>query len=283
VDHILARLTEVIVEVGARGGAARLRLPAERDLASRLQIQRSTLRERLATLEHLGMLERTQGSGTYVNLMNSDFIRLFFDLALALGYIGADEMEGARELLEREIARQAARVASKEDIDELETICRRMEEAATTEACLAADYQFHMKLAHSARNPVITLIIEGLSSVLRRVLARRRYVVRSLPDAAAQQNATHMPIVETLRRRDPEEAMAAMDEHFRVTNELQAKVRSALMVSGDGIGPTPPEQAPGRKTPRPAKQKGSTAPKRARVREEHDGTDVVPARGPIGR
>lgn len=282
-DHVLARLTEVIVEVGARGGADRLRLPAERDLASRLRIQRSTLRERLATLEHLGMLERTQGSGTYVNLMNSDFIRLFFDLALALGYIGTDEMEGARELLEREIARQAARVASEEDIAELAQICRRMEEATSTEACLAADYQFHIKLAHSARNPVITLIIEGLSSVLRRVLARRRYVVRSLPDAAAQQNATHMPIVATLQRRDPEAAMAAMDEHFRVTNELQAKVRSALMASGDVAEPTPPVQAPGRKALQPAKQKKSTAPKRARVREEHDGTDAVPVGSPVGR
>jgi len=263
-DHVLARLTELIIEAGARGGAARLRLPPEREIAARLRIQRSTLRERLGTLEQLGMLERTQGSGTYINLMNSDFVRLFFDLTLALGYIGTDEMEGARELLEREIARQAARVASEEDIAELAEICRRMEEATTIEGCLAADYQFHIKLTQSARNPVITLIIEGLSSVLRRVLARRRYVVRSLPDAAARQNATHMPIVETLRRRDPEAAMAAMDEHFRVTNELQAKVCSDLMASWNEARPVP---APQEMTERPRtalKMKRQATSRRAR-------------------
>ncbi len=281
-DHVLARLTELIVDVGAHGGS-RLRLPAERELAARLRIQRSTLRERLATLEHLGMLERTQGSGTYINLMNSDFIRLFFDLALALGYIGTEEMEGARELLEREIARQAARVASEEDIAELAEICRRMEGATTTEACLAADYQFHIKLAHSARNPVITLIIEGLSSVLRRVLARRRYVVRSLPDAAAQQNATHMPIVETLRRRDPDGAMAAMDEHFRVTNELQAKVRSTLMASEDRVLRKSSRASQGGKAQPPKKVRTSAIRKRTRLGEEPDGNDIVPARSPVDR
>jgi DNA-binding FadR family transcriptional regulator len=33
-------------------------------LAAKLGIQRSTLRERLAMLEHMGVLKRTQGSGT---------------------------------------------------------------------------------------------------------------------------------------------------------------------------------------------------------------------------
>lgn len=231
-DEVLGKLTEMIVEAGLRAPAdGRLRLPAERELAERLAVQRSTLRERLGTLEQLGVLERTQGSGTYVNLLNSDLIRLYFDLALALGFISTDEIEAARELFEREIARLAASIASKEDIETLTAICARMETASTAERCIAADYEFHMRLAHAARNPVITLIVEGLSSVLRRVLARRRLMVRSVPDAASRQNATHRPIVEALRRRDPESAMAAMDEHFRVTNDLQRKVTSVLLTS----------------------------------------------------
>lgn len=223
-DELLTRLLAVVTETGAAQPATqRFRLPTERALAETLGVQRSTVRERLSALEHLGVLERTQGSGTYVSPPSAEVIRWYFDLALTLGYISTDEIQTARALLEREIARHAAIVATSEDIAALEQLCRRMDAAATPEESGAIDYEFHHRLAVAARNPVIALIIDGLSSVLRRVHARRRALVRSIPNSARRQNAAHPPIVEAIRAHDPDAAVAAMDEHFRITDDLSAR------------------------------------------------------------
>lgn len=229
-DDVLARLLEVITETGAgQPGTPSFRLPTERALAESLGVQRSTVRERLSALEHLGIVRRAQGSGTYVSPPSGDVIRWYFDLALTLGYVGTDEIQTAREMLEREIVRRAALVATPEDIAELDDLCRRMAEARDPQARVALDHQFHMRLALAARNPVISLIIDGLSSVLRRVLARRRALVRSIPEAARLQDATHPPIVDAIRAHDPDRAVAAMDEHFRVIDELSARCSTLLV------------------------------------------------------
>jgi GntR family transcriptional repressor for pyruvate dehydrogenase complex len=231
-DDVLTRLLQVITETGAvQPGNHRFRLPTERDLAASLGVPRSLVRERLAALEHLGVVERTQGSGTYVNPPSAEVIRWYFDLALTLGYIGADEIQTTRAMLEREIARQAATVATPNDLAELDRLCQRMTEAASPEERTTIDHDFHRRLALAARNPVILLIVDGLASVLQRVLARRRALVASMPEAAQQQDAAHPPIVEAIRARDPERAAAAMDEHFRVTDELLARISSLLVAT----------------------------------------------------
>jgi GntR family transcriptional repressor for pyruvate dehydrogenase complex len=227
-DPILSKLREVLLELGSAASSSPLttRLPPERELAARLGIQRSTLRERLAMLEQLGVLKRMQGSGTYVSLPNSEFIRFYFDLAVALGLISIEELEVAREVLEREIAHRAAKMADADDIAELHRLAQRMLQATNAQERLEADYQFHMRLAASARNPVISIIINGLSNVLRRTLYHRHFLVRSVPGAAERIDGSHGPIVDAIRGRDPEAALTAMDAHFRIWDEESSKVLS---------------------------------------------------------
>lgn len=229
-DELLARLVQVAVETGeVQTGSHRLRLPTERALAASLDVPRSLVRERLAALEHLGLVDRTQGSGTYLNPPSADVIRWYFDLALTLGYLDINDIETTRAMLEREIARQAAGVATPDDIVELERLCQRMTAAGSPAERTAIDADFHRQLALSTRNPVIVLIVDGLASVLRRALARRRALVASIPTAAQRQDASHPPIVEAIRARDPDRAALAMDEHFRITDELLARMSTLLV------------------------------------------------------
>jgi GntR family transcriptional regulator, transcriptional repressor for pyruvate dehydrogenase complex len=226
-DPILAKLRDLILELGSTSSSPTIKVPPERELATQLGIQRSMLRERLAMLEHMGVLRRTQGSGTYVSLPDSEFIRFYFDLALALGFISIEELQVAREALEREIARRAATMANVDDVAELNRLAQQMQRATEAHDRVEADYRFHMRLAASARNPVISTIIDGLSNVLRRTLYRRHVLVRSVPGAATRTDASHGPIVDAIRARDPEAALAAMDAHFRIWDEESSKVLSA--------------------------------------------------------
>ncbi|MBV9998557.1 MAG: FadR family transcriptional regulator [Verrucomicrobia bacterium] len=242
-DPLLSKLRDVLLELGSAASSSSLttKLPPERELAARLGVQRSTLRERLAMLEQLGVLKRMQGSGTYVSLPNSEFIRFYFDLALALGLISVEELHVAREALEREIARRAAKMASADDVAELDRLARQMLEATDAQDRLEADYRFHLRLAASARNPVISIIIDGLSNVLRRTLYQRHFLVRSVPGAAKRTDASHGPLVEAIRARDPEAALAAMDAHFRIWDEESSKV---LSTHHQGVPEVRHEQSP---------------------------------------
>lgn len=60
---IVGELKVLISEEGIKAGD---RLPSERDLAERLQVGRSTIREALRSLELLGLIETRRGDGTFL-------------------------------------------------------------------------------------------------------------------------------------------------------------------------------------------------------------------------
>jgi GntR family transcriptional repressor for pyruvate dehydrogenase complex len=218
-DETLERLAALIANVPL-GTIGEPRLPTERELASVLDINRGTLRERLAALEILGLIRRKQGSGTYLGMPHPTFIRLYFEMAVKLGYVEVGQLQQARELIEREVAGLAATHASAEDVATLERCVERMLNSENVENGDQADYEFHMTMVLASRNPVMVLMTEGLSSVLRQLLQLRRHRGRQDPDRIGRMNAIHIPILEAVRDHDPERAVAAMDEHFRVWNEI---------------------------------------------------------------
>jgi hypothetical protein len=73
-----------------------------------------------------------------VSLPDSEFIRFYFDLALALGFISIEELQVAREALEREIARRAATMANIDDVAELNRLAERMQHATEAQERLEA-------------------------------------------------------------------------------------------------------------------------------------------------
>ena len=159
-DRTFEDLKSLISKVAADGGESG-RLPTERELSEVLGVNRSTLRERLAALETLGFVRRTQGSGTYLTMPDPGFVQLYFEMALRVNYMTFEQIEETRESLEREVAYSAALNATPEDIRALEDAMRRVLEAKSAEAGAEADYEFHLDLAHATHNPVISLILGG--------------------------------------------------------------------------------------------------------------------------
>lgn len=224
-DETLERLVALVVSASANGvGDGRIRVPTERELAGTLGVNRSTVREKLSALEVLGLIRRTQGSGTYLDMPHSSFVRLYFDMSVRLGYVTIDALQEAREMLEREIVRKAAVGASAGDLAALERCIERMLNASSAEEGDQADHEYHLSLFRASRNPAMLLMVEGLSSTLWQLLKSRRYRIRQVPGGAERTDATHIPILEAIRRNDPDGAEEAMDEHFRVWNQESRKL-----------------------------------------------------------
>ena len=70
-----------------------------------------------------------------------------------------------------------------------------MKEASGNEEVLDAHHEFYRTLALSTRNPVILLLIEGLSLVLRRVTQQHLQLIRMVPGAQERNLEAHANIL----------------------------------------------------------------------------------------
>lgn len=158
IDSAVARLRAQIRTGEWPVGA---RIPPEPALAELLGVGRNTVREAVQSLVHAGLLERRQGSGTYV-LSDSE-------LAVTIGRQIADahqrDVLEVRRSLEVEAARLAARRRTRADSAALLRL--RDERAVATrdgdvERMVAADLALHRAVARASRNPVLLALYENL-------------------------------------------------------------------------------------------------------------------------
>lgn len=155
------------------------RIPTEPELVALTGSGRNTVREAVQALVHAGLLERRQGSGTYV-LADSE-------LAVAVGrrIAGASQRHvlEVRRSLEIGAARLAATRRSPRDVQRLHACQDRRREAARTgdlDLLAAADLDLHRAVARAARNPVLAELYEHL---LDAIAANVRFnLTQVLPD-----------------------------------------------------------------------------------------------------
>ena len=180
------------------------RLPAETELAQRLEVGRSTVREAIRALVHAGLLETRQGSGTYVRSVTPGA-----DWEPRLRRAAALEVYEVREALEVQAARLAASRRTEADIEALRACLAQRDRARGSDASFVeADLAFHRSVVAAAHNPLLAEMFDSFVTVLREALlaVRADQGVRNVGsdaaharlaaaieagDAAAAEQATH--------------------------------------------------------------------------------------------
>lgn len=191
------------------------RLPAERDLAVRLGVSRTALRDRLGVLEGLGMLRRRTGSGTYVSALRPATVGLALNLAISSSQIPLNHLESVRIALERQAAAEAAR-HREPAVAELVRSVEEMSTAPDLTGILRADQDFHRALLRASQNPSLEFFADALSGLLAEDLTARarRFDASSSTAARELLVGRHAAIHEAIGRGDPLEAMRTVDRHF---------------------------------------------------------------------
>ncbi|MGE7368713.1 FadR/GntR family transcriptional regulator [Neorhizobium sp. NPDC001467] len=180
------------------------RLPAERDLAQQLGVSRPSLREALIALEIDGTIEIRMGSGIYV--LNTSRVTA---TDRSLGESPTELMQ-ARAVIESAVILQAAALISKPALAGLRDILAAMRtEIAEGRKPLEQDRQFHLAIAESAGNAV-------LSQIVARLFDER-----------------HSPMSDHMRGRfeTPETWQFALREHEAIVVALEAKNSLAAQVA----------------------------------------------------
>jgi DNA-binding FadR family transcriptional regulator len=186
------------------------RLPAERELARRLEVGRASVREAIAALQVAGMLETRPGSGSFVAAGAAERVRETHDAS------PSDLLE-ARAMLEPAVARLAARRSLPDEetealIDAMELAAERRDLAGWNDC----DRLFHRQIAAMTGNAVLTGLAEHVAALMDQPLWQRlRDDSIAIPGRMSLHLAEHRMIYEAIAEGDGDAAELHAAQHIR--------------------------------------------------------------------
>lgn len=212
--RLYQRIAEAIAAlIDAGEFAAGERLPGERDLASKLDVSRTSLREALSALELDGYVEIRVGSGVYVRPRRRARKRAAPKGEAA--EISPFDTLRARRLIEAETAALAARHANATQIAAIERAFERLaDDVRAGKSRSEGDRLFHVRIAEAAGNTALAAIVRELWATWHRPLSARLEALFVTMQRRRDNIGEHRRILDAIRARDPAAARAAMRRHL---------------------------------------------------------------------
>ena len=211
---VVRQIEELILQGVLRPGD---RLPAECELSETMEVSRPTLREALAELEERGLIATRPGGGTFVaEVLGSAFAPPLIELFATHDTALFDYIAFRRDL-EGLAAERAAVNATETDLAVIDSVFRRMEEAAqkrNPDEEAAIDAQFHMTIVEAAHNVVMLHMMRSLYDLLVRGVFYNRSIVYSLRERRSRLLEQHRAIRDAVVERNPKAARAAVEAHM---------------------------------------------------------------------
>jgi DNA-binding FadR family transcriptional regulator len=195
------------------------RLPSERDLAQRLEVGRSSVREAIASLQVHGVIETRPGSGSFVAADAVERVQAAASAGVAASPHDASPSAvlEARSLLEPRVAALAAERGRPDPY--AEDLLARMDRA--TDGGDRADWNegdrlFHRQIAVMTDNPVLVALADHIAAVMDQPLWQRlRDESVAVPGRARLHAAEHRMIYEAIVDGDAEAAAFYATQHIQ--------------------------------------------------------------------
>ena len=185
------------------------KLPAERSLAEKFEVSRGTVRSALETLASEDYLDIIAGSWAYVKFDQSNRVISQVENSNPL------ELIDARFALEPHICRLSVMHGRKSHFDELEALLDTMETNSKNPSIFSeADTSFHKTLALSTGNSLLIWVIGQINGVRGQEQWTRARHLTLNPVIINTYNKQHRLILESIKRREPEQASLIMKEHL---------------------------------------------------------------------
>lgn len=192
------------------------KLPTEMELCDKFGVSRTVIREAVAKLKSLGLLETKRGVGTTV-VRNAPADTPFNKS------INPTEVEDILNILElRLIVEEAAsRLAAERrddaDIERLERVCEDFHQALTEhKQARTEDFEFHLAIAAATKNPMIKAFFEQFN---KNVIPRAKLLKADIDQEESERylervEGEHRAILDAIKARDSEAAGRAMHQHL---------------------------------------------------------------------
>jgi DNA-binding FadR family transcriptional regulator len=188
--------------------------PSERDLAEHFSVSRGQVREALAILEALQVIERRAKSGIYVTEGTGGFeaMAFFARAGLPLENRQIYEAVEVRKIHEIKAAELAATRATDENLARIRDVLDRSESRLEAgEGLDRLDQEFHLEIVRATQNTVFLNICTSFYALSH---GRLQVYFRS-PERNRKSHEEHRQIFDALVARDAALASALMVSHLR--------------------------------------------------------------------
>src|SRR5665213_1372316 len=210
-EDVGERLADFVRESGMAPGD---QFPAERDLAQRLSVSRTSVRQAFVVLQALGFIDIRHGEGAFLRRTRGfgDSLTKLLERRRRL-----PEVLEAREALEVKLAELAAGRRAEKDLIAMNKALTQMEaEIAAGGLGTEGDAAFHRAISLAARNEILLHLIEAMAEVIQET----RVESLSEPGRPRRSLDAHGHILAAIESRSTELAVEAMRLHLRVVADV---------------------------------------------------------------
>src|SRR5258708_10612330 len=213
-DLIMRQIRNLLSSGALRAGD---RLPPDRELASQFGVGRGHVREALRKLEFYGILQTFPQSGTIVASLGAGALERLISNLLDLDRDDIKALTETRGILEMHSAQLAAQRASKAAVADIKDALDAFRvEVEAGRPAVEEDLLFHLAIAKSAQNPVMTSLIGLMTPDIIRLHKVSRVCNAGHPQQALLE---HVRIFRAIAAHDTRAATRAMSEHVRLIKQ----------------------------------------------------------------
>ena len=210
-EDVGERLGEFVREAGMEPGA---QFPPERELAQKLHVSRTSVRQSFVVLQALGFVDVRHGEGVFLRRTRGfgESLAKLLERRRRL----PDVLE-AREALEVKLAELAAAHRSTDDLIAMKAALEHMEaEIGTGGLGTEGDLAFHHAIALASRNQVLLHLIDAMAEVIQ----ESRVESLSEPGRPPRSLEAHRRILAAIESQSTSLAAEAMRFHLRVVADV---------------------------------------------------------------
>ncbi|WP_188825185.1 transcriptional regulator NanR [Brucella endophytica] len=220
-DEVFDRLESMITSGELQPGDE---MPSERVLMERFGVGRPAIREAMQSLAKMGLISISHGERAKVLRLTARSIFQQVDptakIMLAQSMDTLEHLKSARIFFESGIVREAVHKISSQDVTELKEIIERQRKSlGDADAFIAADMDFHIRIAKICGNPIMTAVSEAMLAWLK------EYHTHMLIWTGKEKYTLveHEEILDCLAAADANRSEAAMRRHLERSRTLYKK------------------------------------------------------------
>lgn len=225
------------------------RLPGDAELADMLNVNRNSVREALRSLEIAGVVRSTTGvqGGFFVADGRNDSLMQAMRDMLAVGRVRQASLTEARIMVVVHAVRLAIERGTEADFDAIEADIMRLEAIARRDGLSHGTPEltaFYRLLAEATHNEVIVVLVEGLSDIVRTLIARTHPSVQ--PDFIGIRRS----ILHHIRLRDEAKAVDIITRHLTKMHAHLEQAEAQAQAGNAGAAPRPRARAAATRKPK---------------------------------
>jgi GntR family transcriptional repressor for pyruvate dehydrogenase complex len=208
-DYLVRRLKALISRGGLTPGE---KLPPERELATMLNVSRTSMRQAIKILQVIGVLDVRPGSGTYLSKSAQRILEEPTYELTPLRGLSQGELFEARRAIEAEAAAAAAVRAGNTDIEKIEEALEQMSlHLSDANSYAKYDMAFHQAITGASGNRFFIWFQQlTMKALYDAWLARTSSKERKVQDSFHE----HERIARAIKLRDPDGARMEMLRHL---------------------------------------------------------------------